>query len=62
MMGVPPSDARRLTIWEFTAMRTVWNARHRSGDEPVTPPSADFVRERQSELYDLGIATPAGSA
>jgi hypothetical protein len=62
MMGVPPSDARTLTIWEFLAMRAKWNARHRRPDddgERVEPPSAEQVRMSQADLYALGIAGSA---
>jgi len=61
MMGVPPDQARRLTLWEFTAMRANWNKRHKQtnggDDEPVDLPDVDFVRQRQLELAQLGIAT-----
>jgi hypothetical protein len=59
MMHVPPDQARRLTYWQFTALRYEWNARHRQdGDDgsPVEPPSEEFVRERQRELAEMGIA------
>ncbi len=59
MMGIPPSDARELDLWEFSAMRATWNARHRpEGDEggDVEAPDAEFVRARQEELAALGIA------
>lgn len=66
MMGIPPSDAKRLTIWEFTAMRTVWNRRHKQdGDddgEGVELPSEEFVRARQEELAAQGITGPAPAA
>lgn len=28
MMGIPPSEARDLSYWEYTALLTVWNERH----------------------------------
>lgn len=64
MGGVPPSEADRLTMWQYTAMRTLWNRRHKSGnddegDERVEAPDADFVRQRQAELLLLGIAGSA---
>lgn len=61
MMGVSPVDARGLTLWEFLALRTKWNARHRSPDdqEKVEPPSAETVRMAQAELFALGIAGSA---
>lgn len=59
MGGMPPSEAKKLTYWEFTALRYEWNERHK-GDgiegEPAEPPSEDFVRERQAELDALGIS------
>lgn len=58
-MGVPPSEAGRLTYWQFTAMRAIWNERHADnepGGEPVEPPSEEFVRARQAELSELGIS------
>lgn len=59
MMGCPPSEAKRLTLWEFTAMRYWWNERHTTKDDdgaPVEPPSEDFVRQAQAELSELGIS------
>lgn len=58
MGGIPPSEAGRLTYWQFTAMRHEWDQRHKSDDdnEAVEPPSEEFVRERQAELRELGIA------
>lgn len=54
-------DAKRLTYWEFTALRHGWNELHRTGDDndPVDLPDESFVREAQAELYELGIAGKA---
>ena len=59
--GIPPSDATRLTNWEFTAMRHDWNARHESPDDAdaVEPPTVEQVRAAQAELVELGIAGKA---
>ncbi len=59
MGGVQPSEAKRLTYWEFTAMRSQWNERHQRDDDkggPVEPPSEEFVRMAQAELAELGIS------
>lgn len=59
MMGIPPGEAKRLTYWEFRALRYEWNERHKPADEEggaVEPPSVDFVRARQAELHALGIS------
>ncbi len=58
-MGIPPDQARRLTYWEFTAMRWGWEQRHKiDGDdgEPAEIPSEDFVRDAQRELLEMGAA------
>lgn len=59
MMGVPPDQARRLSLWEFLAIRTKWNARHRTpGDaaDKVEAPSVETVRMSQADLIERGIA------
>lgn len=58
MGGIQPSEAKRLTYWEFTAMRHAWNFRHKTddADAPMPLPDEDYVRERQAELRELGIA------
>lgn len=58
MMGIGTSDARRLTLWEYSAMRHVWNERHKTDEErdAVEAPSVEFVRQRQRELAELGIS------
>lgn len=57
MGGIGPTEAGKLTYWQFTAMRAVWNGRQdKDGDgEAVEPPSAEFVRQAQAELDELGI-------
>ncbi len=67
-MGVGPGEANELSLWEFSAMRTHWNRRQPKADgedtnddgEPIELPSEEFVRQRQAELNETGIAT--GSA
>lgn len=61
MGGIQPSEAKRLTYWEFTALRHGWNVRHKSpdtadGGPPVEAPSVEFVRARQAELLAEGIS------
>lgn len=60
MGGIPPSEALKLDLWDYTALRTIWNDRHRPADgddgEPVEPPTEEYVRQAQAELYELGIA------
>lgn len=59
MMGFGPFEAGRLTYWQYTAMRHVWNTRHDSTDDSggdIELPSVDFVKQKQAELVALGIA------
>jgi len=58
MGGIPPSEAGRLTYWQFTAMRYEWDKRHPrdDADGPVELPDEGFVAQRQRELRELGIA------
>lgn len=59
MMGIGPTDAGRLTYWQYTAMRHVWNERHRPADEvddEIEAPEVDFVLERWARLEAAGIS------
>lgn len=60
MMGIGPAEAGRLTYWQYTAMRHVWNARHRGpDDEPdddIEAPDVNFVLDRWAQLKAAGIS------
>lgn len=59
MMGIGPADAGRLTYWQYTAMRHVWNERHRSTNDAggdIDLPTEDFVKARAAHLVAQGIA------
>jgi len=57
MMGIPPSEAKALTWWEYQAMLWNWNDRHSTDEqEEVEAPDADFIRRRQERLADKGLA------
>ncbi len=60
MNGIGPEEAGRMTYWQYTAMRHVWNARHRSpdesDDEDIELPTVDYVRERMAMLEAAGIS------
>jgi len=56
-MGIPPSEAKALTWWEYQAMLWNWNDRHSTDEqEEVEAPDADFIRRRQERLADKGLA------
>lgn len=53
MMGIPPSEAKKLTWWEYQAMLWTWNDRHaQPEDEEVAAPDADYVARRQQWLAE----------
>jgi len=58
MMGIGHEEARRMSFWDFTAMRWHWNERHKSDDDsdPVEAPDADYVADRRAMLEARGIA------
>lgn len=59
MGGIGPTEAGRLTYWQYTAMRHVWNERPRSTDEAdddIEAPTPEFVRERMAALEAAGIS------
>lgn len=59
MMGIGPTEAGRMTYWQYTAMRHVWNDRHRldgDAEDDIEAPGLEFVLERQKELERLGIS------
>lgn len=58
MMGIPPSEAKRLTWQEYQAVLWWWNDRHdpEGENEPVEPPDPEFMRRRQARIADRGLA------
>lgn len=61
-MGIGHEEAKRLTWWEFTALRHEWDLRHKVDDPagaPVPPPDVETVRAAQADLYASGIAGAA---
>lgn len=57
MMGIGLEEAKRMSYWEFTAQRYIWNERHRADDpDAVELPDIDYVRRRGEMLEARGIA------
>lgn len=58
MGGLPPSETRALSWWEYQGMLWHWAERHRTDDEQdeVEAPDAAFVMKRQAQLERAGIA------
>lgn len=59
MGGIGPEEAGRMTYWQYTALRHVWNERHRLDDSPdddIEAPTPEFVRERMAMLEAAGIS------
>lgn len=62
MGGIGPEEAGRMTLWQFTAMRYIWNARHTNADEAdddIEPPDVEFVRARHAELMSGPVSGKA---
>lgn len=52
-MGIPPSEAGRLSLWQYTALVHHWNERHGDGKgAPVTPPDRETFRRARAALTD----------
>jgi hypothetical protein len=58
MMGIPPSEARQLSWWEYQAILWNWNDRHDTGDnkDPVEPPSDESVLALSHHAEVRGLA------
>lgn len=56
-MHIPPSEAKALTWWEYTALTTVWNERHagKDGASEVEPPSDEVMRRHDEMIVARGI-------
>ncbi len=59
-MGVPPSDAGRLSLWEYQGMLWHWNEAHKTDDAPdaAPPPDADRVRANLAAINARLNRTP----
>jgi len=55
MMSIPPSEAKKLTWWEYQALLWNWNDRHKLEDEHPEAPDADHVAMRQKRLVASGF-------
>lgn len=57
MMGIQPSEAKALTLWEYGALVTTWSERHdpEGASQPVEAPDAAMVARRQQRLAERGL-------
>lgn len=55
MNGIPPSEAKCLTYWEYTAMLTEWNARHEAEEKVEAPDFETFQRHRERIMNTPGM-------
>jgi hypothetical protein len=56
MGGIPPSEAKALTLYEYQAMLHNWEQAHKTGDEAPEPPSIEETEERRRQLEARGVA------
>lgn len=52
MMGMTMADARDCSYWEYTAVLSTWNERHKSDDdnEPVDAPDFETFQRAQAAI------------
>jgi hypothetical protein len=53
-MGVQPSEAKRLSLYEYQAILFRWEEAHRT-DEQVEPPSVDEAMEMFAHADRIGL-------
>lgn len=56
-MNIQPSEARRLSYWEYSARLTIYNERHQTEDDAVELPSVEWMKHRDMVLADQGFVT-----
>lgn len=55
MMNIPPSEAKKLTLYEYQALLHNWRAAHETGDEPPEPPSIEEAEDGMRRLEARGV-------
>jgi hypothetical protein len=55
MMSIPPSEARKLTLYEYQALLHNWQAAHETGEEVPEPPSIEETEARRERLEARGV-------
>lgn len=55
MGGMPPSEAKRLTLWEYQALLHNWEQAHSTGEEKPEPPSIEETERRRQALEARGV-------
>lgn len=57
MMGIAPSEAKRLSWWEYQAILWNWNDRHEiDKEEPPEPPTPESVLALSHRVELRGLA------
>lgn len=55
MGGMQPSEAKRLTLYEYQAMLHNWEQAHKTGDEPPEAPTVEENERRREALEARGV-------
>jgi hypothetical protein len=55
MMKIPPSEAKRLTLYDYDALLYNWQAAHETGEELPEPPSIEETEARRDALERRGV-------
>ena len=56
MMGIGPTEAGELSIYEYTGLLHHWNARHSTDEDQVAPPDLEDMLEAFAEVEASGLA------
>ena len=56
-VGIPPSEAGRLSLAEYSGLIFQTNLRNETGEEPVEAPSDDWFDREIAECIEMGIGT-----
>jgi hypothetical protein len=51
-MNVQPSELKRLSLWEYEALLSRWNAAHASADDEVEPMPVEHFMEQEQYFMD----------
>lgn len=54
MGGIPPSEAKALTLYEYQALIHNWELAHATG-ESIEPPSIEETEARRAKLEARGV-------
>lgn len=55
MMGISPTEAKGLTLYEYQALLDNWQKAHATGEEAPEPPTIEETEDRRRQLEARGV-------